>query len=124
MSKCAWCLDPELDELPSHLKVPILRILQECLANVRRHSGARRVLVGVTQDDESISIQVQDWGIGFDQGSIGPDCHGLNGIRQRARLADGTVTIESLLGKGTCIVAEFPFPEHIAPAGVDPSSSP
>jgi two-component system sensor histidine kinase UhpB len=118
-----WCLDSEFDELPNHLKLPVLRILQECLANVRRHSMTRRVLVGISRDERSVWLQVQDWGVGFDPNKPRPECHGLNGIRQRARLLNGTVTIESRLGEGTCIVVEFPLQVHKAPAGTNPSSS-
>ena len=60
----AWKLS--LMSFHNDLRVAILRILQECLTNVRRHSRTSKVLVGITQDDRSVCIQVQDWGIGFD----------------------------------------------------------
>jgi two-component system sensor histidine kinase DegS len=104
-----WYLDAEFDEFPNTLRVAILRILQECLTNVRRHSMTNKVLVGVTQDDMSISIQVQDWGVGFDLETVQPKCYGLNGIRQRTKLLNGTVNIESCPGGGTCITVDLPL---------------
>lgn len=117
-----WCLDDGCDELPNHLAVPTLRIVQECLANARRHSMATRVLVGISQDDRSLSIQVQDWGVGFDPDKPCPSCHGLSGIRQRASLLHGTVTIDSRPGEGTCILVELPTEMRHAPAGANPPS--
>jgi signal transduction histidine kinase len=113
--KIEWCLDIEFDKLPSNLRATVLRILQECLTNVRRHSMADKVLIGVTQDDTSVSIQVQDWGIGFDLEAARPKCSGLNGIRQRARLLNGTVNIDTCPGGGTCIVVDLPLQTQINP---------
>ena len=115
-----WCLDAEFDEFPNDLRVATLRILQECLTNVRRHSRTSKVLVGITQDDRSVSIQVQDWGIGFDVEKTRPECLGLNGIRQRARLLNGTMTIESRPGGGTCIAVDLPFRVQDTPADTNP----
>jgi len=114
--KIEWCLDADFDGLPNHLKAPILRILQECLTNARRHSMTSNVLVGITQDERSVGIQVQDWGIGFDLENIQPKSYGLNGIRQRARLLNGTITIESHPGGGTCIVVDIPLRVQDTPA--------
>src|ERR671920_748202 len=55
--------------LPGKESVELLRILQEALANVRRHSAARNVEVGLRTDDEAILIEVADDGRGFDPGS-------------------------------------------------------
>ena len=115
-----WCLEAEFDELSNDLRVAILRILQECLTNVRRHSRTSKVLVGITQDDRSVCIQVQDWGIGFDLEKTRPECLGLNGIRQRARLLNGTMTIESHPGGGTCIAVDLPLRVQDAPADTNP----
>ncbi|HSK84317.1 MAG TPA: PAS domain S-box protein, partial [Rubrobacter sp.] len=49
--------------------VELLRILQEALANVRRHSGARNVEVGLRTDEQAILVEVSDDGRGFDPGS-------------------------------------------------------
>jgi len=108
-----WCLDVEFDKLPNKLRATVLRILQECLTNVRRHSMTDKVLVGVTQDDTSISIQIQDWGVGFDLETVQPKCYGLNGIRQRVKLLNGTVNIDTCPGGGTCIAVDLPLQTQI-----------
>ncbi len=114
-----WCTDSTFDACPDHLKLPILRIMQECLANVRRHSMTSKVLVGITQDERSVCLQVQDWGVGFDPDEPHPGCHGLEGIRRRAKLLHGSVTIESRPGEGTCIAVEFPLQQPNPASGPD-----
>jgi signal transduction histidine kinase len=102
--------DGEFGALPQPLIVAILRIAQESLANARRHSKSVKVLLGLTRDDECISLQVQDWGVGFKADRVRQGCHGLKGICHRVALLGGRATIDSQPGLGTCITAEFPLP--------------
>jgi signal transduction histidine kinase len=104
-----WCFDVEFNTIPSHLKAPLFRILQECLANIRRHSKTSKALIGVTQDEQAIYVQVQDWGVGFDPGKTGSQCLGLKGIRQRAQLLGGAAYVTSDPGRGTCVTVELPL---------------
>ncbi|MFW6170996.1 MAG: sensor histidine kinase, partial [Planctomycetota bacterium] len=67
-----------------------------------------RVRINLIQQEDRIYIQVQDWGIGFDPESVAPSRYGLAGIRERARLLGGHVTIDSTPGEGTTIRVELP----------------
>jgi PAS domain S-box-containing protein len=98
--------------LPAKEGVELLRIVQEALANVRRHSAARNVEVGLRTDDEAILIEVADDGRGFDPGSaragiglssMGERVEGLGGkIEVRSRPGEGTkVMVRVLVGDGT-----------------------
>jgi PAS domain S-box-containing protein len=98
--------------LPAKESVELLRILQEALANIRRHSAARNVEVGLRTDDEAILIEVADDGRGFDPGSaragiglssMGERVEGLGGkIEVRSRPGEGTkVMVRVLVGDGT-----------------------
>ena len=97
------------ERLAPSLENVIFRIVQESLTNARRYSQSDRVLVRLTQRDDDIRIEVQDWGIGFDPRTVGDGHFGLEGIQERTRLFGGSATIKSALGKGTRIVVQLPL---------------
>ncbi len=81
-------------------EVELLRLVQEALANVRRHSEARRVRVTVGTSGSKLYAEVSDDGRGFDpaQASAGM---GTKGMRERARVLGGDLEIRSKPGEGT-----------------------
>ena len=93
----------------------IFRIVQESLTNARRYSQSERLLVRLTQRDDSIRIEIQDWGIGFNPREVGDGHFGLEGIQERARLFGGSATIKSAMGKGTRIVVQLPLMGDVVP---------
>ena len=95
--------------LAAPLEVAIFRITQEGLSNIRRHSGATRARVELSEHGELVRLVIRDWGRGFDPNTVHEERFGLQGIRQRARLAGSSATIESAPGKGTVIVVDFPL---------------
>ena len=95
--------------LPPNLENAVFRIIQESLQNACRHSQSDRIRVLLNQRDGRINIEVQDWGIGFDSAAVDGERFGLQGIRERARLLDGKVTIESAANQGTRISISIPF---------------
>ncbi len=109
--------DYAVNLLPPDLELAVFCIVQECVANACRHSKSEQVLIGLSRDDDSLCIEAQDWGIGFDPAKIGTKCLGLEGIRRRTDLLGGTVTIQSRLGEGTCITVELPL---VAPPNEPP----
>jgi signal transduction histidine kinase len=78
------------------------RIAQEALANVRKHSKARRVECTVSTVDDGILMRIVDDGVGFDGGrGVTPAGHlGLIAMRERAEMAGGWFRITSSTGKG------------------------
>lgn len=87
----------------------IYRIAQEALRNVATHSGARAATLELSQDGQRTELAVSDAGSGFDSRGRRPsDGLGLIGMRERAHLAGGTVTITSRPGQGTAVRASFP----------------
>ena len=105
------CCDIQPDQIPSRLELAAFRIVQEALANACRHSKSKGILVGLTQDGESLCIQVQDWGVGFDPDHIPNGHYGLEGIRRRVKLLHGIATIHGAPGEGTLITVELPLKE-------------
>jgi signal transduction histidine kinase len=99
-------------------RVELLRILQEALANVRRHSAARNVEVGLRTEDHAILIEVSDDGRGFDPGSAGAGI-GLSAMRERAEGLGGEFEVRSRPGQGTEVkvrihpVGGTPDPRHL-----------
>ena len=93
--------------LPGKQSVELLRVLQEGLANVRRHSAARNVEVGLRTDDEAILIEVADDGQGFDPGSARAGI-GLSAMRERVEGLGGKIEISSRPGEGTEVMVRVP----------------
>src|SRR5215203_1029531 len=93
--------------LPGKQSVELLRVLQEALANVRRHSAARNVEVGLRTDDEAILIEVADDGQGFDPGSARTGI-GLSAMRERVEGLGGKIEISSRPGEGTEVMVRVP----------------
>lgn len=95
--------------LESSRALAIYRIAQESLRNVATHSGARNAVLELTQTDLRTELAVSDTGAGFEVRTRRPsDGLGLIGMRERAHLAGGTVTITSRPGQGTTVRAVFP----------------
>ena len=91
------------------LESAIFRIVQEALTNVRKHSGAKCARVELIEYGRRLRLVVRDWGRGFDPRQVSRERFGLQGIRQRARLLDTDVAIESAAGQGTAVVVDFPL---------------
>jgi signal transduction histidine kinase len=106
----------DLDELdmPQRLCRELLRIVQEGLVNVRKHSGARHALVRLASSGEKWSLTVEDDGKGFpfegryNQQQMEEAGKGPMIIRERVRLIAGELTVESNPGQGTRLEVTVP----------------
>jgi len=119
----SWCRDfaerqkLEIDfrsdvssRLPRELGVSLFRVLQEGLQNVVKHSGVKRVVVQVRQDSSEIHLVISDLGRGFDiEAALQGKGLGLTSMRERVRLVDGTISIESRPMGGTTINVRVPL---------------
>jgi signal transduction histidine kinase len=95
------------------------RIAQEALVNVRKHSGARQVTVELSEDQGTWQLAIEDDGRGFAfSGRISePELDGLRApavIRERVRLIQGELTIESKPGCGSRIEVRVPEVQPVA----------
>jgi two-component system nitrate/nitrite sensor histidine kinase NarX len=84
-------------------EMQLLRIVQEALANTRKHADAHAVRIMVSFDGEELTLLVEDDGIGFEQAPAGrPGEHiGLSIMQERASRMGGELRIESEPGEGT-----------------------
>lgn len=97
------------DRLPPLLETTLFRIAQESLANACRHSRSEKVRISLVEVGESVRLEVQDWGIGFNPETVDETRFGLRGIRERARMLGGRVAIETSPCKGTRVTVELPL---------------
>ena len=90
------------------------RIAQEALTNIARHAGVTEARLRVWTEDHRLTIEVEDRGKGFDPEAamVANDTSGLAGMRERAQLLGGKLTIESRLGAGTRLTAELEIGEE------------
>ncbi len=113
---------PEQDFSPE-VELNVLRIVQECLANIRKHSQAEVVRVLLIYREPNNIVIIEDDGIGFDESLIvseGGQHLGLNILRDRARQIGAEIDIESEPGDGTRINLQFraePAAEMMKSAG-------
>jgi two-component system NarL family sensor kinase len=110
-------LDPDLQTL-------LFRIAQEALNNVVRHAQARDAMLRLSQRAGLLQLTVWDNGVGFDAaqalraGSAGLAA-GLSGMRERLRLHDGTLQLDSGGDNGTWLRASVPLPGPAPDASAD-----
>jgi signal transduction histidine kinase len=107
----------QFDRLALPLETAVFRIVQETLTNACQHSRSEKVRVELLQRRGHIQIQVQDWGIGFDPEKVEENRFGLQGIRERARLLGGLVSIDTAPGRGTRITTELPLLDMVLEEG-------
>jgi signal transduction histidine kinase len=94
------------------VETAVYRIVQEALTNVARHAEVDKVTVRLWTGSSWIHLCVEDQGKGFDPKSDEGRSSGLVGMRERASLLDGRLTILSAPGSGTRIEARLPLGER------------
>ena len=107
------------DEIPQsvsrELSLCLFRVLQEALHNAAKHSNSLHVEVKLGCSANQLYLTVSDKGTGFDtETAMNKGGLGLISMRERIRLMNGTLLIESKPSGGTVIHARVPFgPEQI-----------
>jgi signal transduction histidine kinase len=103
------------NRLPPQTAVELIRIIQEALANVRKHArGASQVNIQVSARDEQLSLAIRDDGAGFKPAAQGSDGKhfGLQIMQQRAARIGGQIEIDSAPGMGVHIELRVPFADQ------------
>ena len=105
-------MDGEPRRIPQEWENNLLRIAQEVMTNVLRHSQATEFHCRLSFCGEEVSLHLRDNGIGFDpEGQH--EGFGLLGIRERAETMEGKLAILSEEGKGVSISIVLPFDSRI-----------
>jgi PAS domain S-box-containing protein len=96
---------------PPEVETAAYRIIQEALTNIARHAGVREATVRLWRDRDRLVLHIDDKGRGFDSPAVlsRDRSSGLSGMRERAVLLGGHLTVASVPGEGTSVNAELPF---------------
>jgi len=107
--------DQSLPKLEPETELAVYRIARESLTNVVRHSGATRVMITLERGPATVLLSVVDEGRGF---ARAPEEHGgLRGMRERAVIIGGVLTIEAGREGGVEVRVEVPVPRPAETVG-------
>jgi signal transduction histidine kinase len=90
------------------VKEALYRVAQEALHNIVKHAHAQHVVVSLVTSNGTIDLRVRDDGRGFDTEGSYPGHVGLHSMRERIDKLRGTITIESVSGRGTSVNVQVP----------------
>ena len=100
----------QLRNLDRQTASAMYRLVQECLNNIAKHSGASRVNISLHSVDRELRLRVEDNGVGFheEEALSKRDSFGLAGMRQRVELLGGKFDLDSRPGRGTRVLVSLP----------------
>lgn len=97
---CTCCLQTKL---PGEYYGHLLRMTREGLTNIARHAQASQVWIRAGSENAMMTFDIEDNGIGFDPAQVTTGHYGLLGLRERARLMNGHLLVDSESGRGTTV---------------------
>jgi len=102
------------ERLADEIETALYRVMQEALANVRKHAQTTQARITLARRHDSVYLEVRDWGRGFEQGKVPKvggwgERVGINGMRERIAWLGGEFTVRSRPGAGTRVVAQIPL---------------
>jgi signal transduction histidine kinase len=119
--RCRAKLPPE-SKLDLDISTTAFRIFQEILTNVARHSRATRVDIELGLTPEELTLEVLDNGVGIADSDLnGRKSLGLLGMRERALLFGGEVSVSGTPGQGTRVAVSIPIRSRDGAAAGTPS---
>ena len=108
-TRCRLDLPPDDIVVDQERATAIFRILQETLTNVARHADARKVEVRLSQQGRHLTLEVHDDGRGIAEDRLSRnESLGILGMRERAMLIGGDLTITGSPGRGTTVIVKIP----------------
>ncbi len=108
--RCKFDAAVEHIELDREVSTAVFRIFQETLTNVARHADATRVEIKLNRSNGNLVLEVTDNGKGITKQDIaGKKSLGLLGMRERAHIVGGEVTLRGARNKGTTVIVEVPI---------------
>ncbi|MEE8473637.1 MAG: GAF domain-containing sensor histidine kinase [Dehalococcoidia bacterium] len=99
--------------LPQEVELQLIRIVQEALANVRKHAHASQARLDLSQVDGHLQVSIEDDGRGFDPAALSRGSHprfGIQIMRERAESAGAQFELDSTVDQGTRISFTLPLP--------------
>ncbi len=119
--RCDTDVAIHIDNREATLTIALFRIVQESLTNILKYAKAGTVSVSLKRNETGLVLRVLDDGIGITEDALQkPMSHGLLGMRERALLLGGSLTVKpGPQGTGTCVEALIPLPLTPEPDELD-----
>jgi two-component system, NarL family, sensor kinase len=95
--------------MDSQKELLIFRIIQEGLNNILKHANGNVISIGVCYGKEDLRLSIIDNGVGFNPDEVHFKNSGLNNMRQRAKMLNGSCNISSAPNQGTSINVQIPY---------------
>lgn len=106
----ADCVLPDdVSAIDGERALALYRIAQEAFTNMGKYSGATEAKLELTLDEAHATLEISDNGRGFDPKAVSSGRHGIDGMNHRVQTYAGEFSLESVIGKGTCIRAVIPL---------------
>jgi signal transduction histidine kinase len=99
-------LSVAIERLPEEVEAAVYFLCSEAFANVAKYASASSVAVSVAVSDGVVRVEIADDGVGGADPARGS---GLRGLADRLEALGGTLTIKSIPGKGTRLIAKAPL---------------
>lgn len=96
------------------IRVILFRAVRELLINAATHARVRDAVVRLSGRDHRVEVSVSDSGVGFDMTDVDRRGYGLFGIREQLKYVNGSIHIDSNLGRGTTVTLNAPASEPLA----------
>jgi signal transduction histidine kinase len=97
------------ERLNEDVEIVLYRVLQECVNNVIKHSGASKLDIALIKDKDGISATIEDNGRGFDLQQLGEESGiGLKNMKARIEFLQGSIDFDTAPGKGTLVAIHLP----------------
>lgn len=104
----------DLDEpLDANTETVLYRVIQECINNVIRHSGADTVDISIIRDQREVTATIEDNGKGFIPANATKGL-GVENMKNRIGYLNGTINIDSSIGSGTVVSVHVPLQQNIS----------
>jgi len=112
--RVGFSAEGSLEGLDSLVEVTVFRVAQEALSNVARHARAEEVNVSLHSDNGYLELEVADDGVGFMEKEVSKrilsgESLGIKGMRERAELLQGSLSIHTKPGAGTSLRIKIPI---------------
>jgi len=104
---CHLCVEDANIIMSEERAIVLFRLAQEALTNVVRHAAANTVIITLQQSSQGCQMEIRDDGRGFDALSRRNQSFGLAGMKERAMMIGGQLTIMSSLGVGTTVTVKL-----------------
>lgn len=105
---CTLNISGDLEGFSEAISITAYRIVQESLTNIARYANAKKIYIGILQEENTLVLMVEDDGDGFDTASK-TDGYGLTGMRERVEGLGGEFELDSAVDEGTRLVIRLPL---------------